>query len=106
MTHDPVVIVELTEHDPAETIERLEAEGFVVTRQCVDGALTPGYRVTGTIGDERNVSILLPDAEALYWWWQVWWLRGYHERIRACSQDSHTATGTGTRRRRRARARG
>ena len=54
MTHDPVVIVELTEHDPAETIERLEAEGFVVTRQCVDGALTPGYRVTGTIGDEET----------------------------------------------------
>ena len=66
MTHDPVLIVELTEHDPAETIERLEAEGFVVSRECVDGALTSGYRVTGVIGDEGTISVPLPNAETLY----------------------------------------
>ena len=106
MTHDPaVIIVDRIEHDPAVTIERLEADGFMVERHFVDGTLTPNYRVGGSIGDERNASVLLPDAEALHWWWHGWWLSRYHERQRALSRHQSAARLPADERRRQQRVR-
>ena len=75
----------------------------MVERHYVNGVLTPGYRVTGTIGDEDNASVLLPDAEALRWWWMGWWFRGYHERVRAWARRAARQPARGRRRRRTAR---
>lgn len=71
------------EHDPAKTIDRLEAEGLEV-RQNDDGS----YRVEGTIGDEKKASALPPDAGALYWLWLGIWIGRQIERgrTRAMSQ--------------------
>ena len=80
MRHDPtVIVVDRIEHDPGLAAERLEAEGYAVSRQD-DG----GYRVTGAIDDEDNAIVLLPDDQALHWWSHAWLLRGFHERDRAC----------------------
>ena len=105
VTHDPAVTVDHIEHDLAVTIERLESDGFKVERLYVDGALTPHYRVRGAIGDQNNASVLLPAAEALYWWWHGWWLGRHHGRQRAPSCHQSAARCPADERRRQQRVR-
>ena len=81
--------------DPAVTIERIEAEGFEVRRQD-DG----GYRLEGAVGNEGNAIILLPDADALYWWWHGWWCGRHHERALAQSRPRPVARVSADKRRR------
>lgn len=60
------MVVERIEHDPARTIEFLEAENFEVQQD--DGG---GYRVAGTMAG-KPVVFLVPDADALYYLWLGW----------------------------------
>ena len=95
------VIVERIEHDPAVTIDRLEAEDFVVHR-LDDGG---GYRVAGTMAGEPVV-FLVPDADALYYLWLGWWTGSHHERDRASYRGytAYTPRPASSRRRDRARS--
>lgn len=76
VTLDPTMI-ERIEHDPAKTIEFLEAEDFEVQQD--DGS---GYRVAGTMAGEPIV-FLVPGADELYYLWLGWWTGRHHERDRA-----------------------
>lgn len=72
-------------HDPAATIDRLEAEGFVVNPQD-DGT----YRVEGTMGVEPVV-FLVPDADELHYLWLGWWAGRHHEGERARTRSQPAA---------------
>ena len=93
------MVVERIEHDPARTIEFLEAEDFVVHRHD-DG----GYRVAGTMAGEPVV-FLVPDADALYYLWLGWWTGRHHECDRASYRGYTVSTARSARPRRRGRAR-